>query len=473
MNIRAFALGCLCLFAVLGTLRASDLTPEQREWLRPAQRHERAGWIYLHIEGGPRERGFQHGYLMANDIAECLRIVRAHWKHDSSMEWSWLIAHTKGFIEPGIDLEDRQELQGIAEGMTTAGVPMTYDEIVTYNAQLELVWYWWPAAQRQMTGDADLVKKPKQSCSSFIATGKMTRDGGIVLGHNTMDDYVEAFCNVVLDLKPAKGHRILMQTQPGWIHSGSDFFITDAGIVGSETTIGDFEHFSEKGTPEFVRMRRATQDAGDLDHWCAIMKKGNNGGYANAWLLGDVNTGEIARLEMGLKYIGFERTKDGYFVGSNIAEDPHILRMETSTRDDDIRNSSVARRLRWKQLMKDNRGQIDVELAKKMEGDCYDVCLNKENPGSRTLSGHSELDPELLTPTGGVPFQPSGSFDAKVVDTRMAKSMSFAARWGSADGTPFDAAAFLTAHPQFDWMDGYLKSRPTQPWTEFKAGEGP
>ena len=34
----------------------------------------------------------------------------------------------------------------------------------------------------------------------------------------------------------------------------------------------------------------------------------------------------------------------------------------------------------------------------------------------------------------------------------MAKEMSFAARWGSACGTAFDAEKFLAAHPQFDWM---------------------
>jgi hypothetical protein len=262
-----------------------------------------------------------------------------------------------------------------------------------------------------------------------------------------------------------------MQTQPGWIHSGTDFFITDAGLVGSETTIGDFQHFSEKGVPEFSRMRRATQDAAGLDQWCAIMKKGNNGGYANAWLLGDVNSGEIARLELGLKYIGFERTKDGFFIGSNIAEDPHILRLETTTKDTDIRNSDVARRVRWKQLMKENAGKIDLALAEKMEADCYDACLHQESPGSRTLSGHFELDPQLTAFSGDVPYLPLGSYDAKVVDARMAKAMSFAARWGSADGTAFDAPAFLAAHPQFDWQEGYLKSRPAEPWVEFKSGE--
>jgi Phospholipase B len=474
MNFRALALGFTCLSFAQAGLRADGLSEQQQQWLHAAERHERAGWIYLHIEGGPSERGFQHGYLMAKDIAECLRAVRAHWQHDSSMEWSWLISHTKGFIEAGIDSENRAELQGIVDGMHAAGVPMTYDEIVTYNAELEVEGYWWPLAAKKLTDNIDVVKRPKQSCSSFVATGHMTKDGGVVLGHNTMGDYVEAAANVIIDIKPASGHRILMQTQPGWIHSGTDFFITDAGLVGSETTIGGFKHFSEKGVPEFVRMRRATQDAANIDQWCAIMKKGNNGGYANAWLLGDVNTGEIARLELGLKYVGFERTNDGFFIGSNIAEDLHILRLETEARDDDIRLSDVARRVRWKQLMKENVGKIDLELGEKMEGDCYDVCLKKESPGSRTLSGHFELEPEHTAPSGGAaPFYPTGSFDAKVVDSRMAKAMSFAARWGSADGTPFDAPAFLAAHPQFDWLDGYLKSRPSEPWVEFKSGETP
>src|SRR6266576_562321 len=97
------------------------------------------------------------------------------------------------------------------------------------------------------------------------------------------------------------------------------------------------------------------------------MKHGNNGGYANAWLLGDIKTKEIARLELGLKYVGFEKKSDGFFLGSNVAEDRKILRLETERNDTDIRASSVARRVRWKQLMKEHSGKIDVELAKKFE----------------------------------------------------------------------------------------------------------
>ncbi|MEI7856132.1 MAG: hypothetical protein WCH85_01355, partial [Methanomicrobiales archaeon] len=33
-----------------------------------ANRHDKNGWTYLHIEGTPQERGFQHGYLMSGEI---------------------------------------------------------------------------------------------------------------------------------------------------------------------------------------------------------------------------------------------------------------------------------------------------------------------------------------------------------------------------------------------------------------------
>jgi hypothetical protein len=450
-------------------IAAPGLTTEQQQWLARASMKDKAGWTYLHVEGGPRERGFQHGYLLAGRIAECIRVTGVMWRHQSGMEWTWLTERTRKFINPAVDPENMEEIGGIAEGMKAAGLAVTRDELVTYNASMELAGYWWPKEKKRLAEESDGPRPKMQSCSSFIATGRMTADGGIVLGHNTMFDYADANANVIVDIVPARGHRILMQTQPGWIHSGTDFFITEAGIVGSETTLGGVEGFSETGVPEFARMRRATQDADGIDGWCAAMRKGNNGGYANAWLIGDVKTGEIARLELGLKYVGFERTKDGYFVGSNVPEDLRILRLETDVDDSDIRESGVARRVRWKQLMRENAGRIDIELAKSMEADCYDTCLNKLKPSGRTLAGHFELDEPMYGKD--VPYDPSGTFDAKVVDSAMARRMAFAARWGSADGTAFDAAAFLKAHPQFDWQEGILKSRPSEPWVVFQAGE--
>jgi len=448
-------------------LEASRLVEEQKAWLGRANRHEKHGWIYLHIEGEPRERGFQHGYLLAKEISESLQATKAVWEYHSGMDWSWLVDKAKTILAPKVDAENLAEIDGIVEGLRIAGVSTSRQELIAFNGIIELSSYWWPKEKEKLKKDSP--NPSRQSCSAFIATGSMTTDSGIVLGHNTMNGYVDAFFNVILDVQPTKGHRILMQAAPGWIHSGTDFFITDAGLVGAETTIGGFKGFDEKGVPEFVRMRRATQDASSIDGWCAIMEKGNNGGYANAWLLGDIYTKEIARLELGLKHIRLEKKKDGYFVGSNVAEDLKILRFETNEEETDIRRSAVARRVRWKQLMRQYAGKIDLERARTFEADHFDSYLQTDNPGGRSLCGHDDLDSQMHG--SGVPFAPKGTIDAKVVDSKMAKEMSFAARWGSACGAAFDAHKFLTAHPQFDWMRDVLKSRPSRPWTEFRAGE--
>jgi hypothetical protein len=443
----------------------ADLDTVQRNWLGRAWRQEKDGWVYLHVEGEPRERGFQHGYLLAEEIRTALESAKRSWTYESGMDWPWLVEKTKTMFVPRIDTENLAEIDGIVEGLASGGLVTSREEIVTFNAIIELAYYWWPKEKEKLGGEAKTVVP--QSCSAFIATGSTTADGGIVLGHNTMCGYESAYCNVILDILPAKGHRILMQGCPGWIHSGSDFFITDAGLVGAETTLGGFKGFDETGIPEFVRMRRATQDASTIDQWCAIMEEGNNGGYANAWLLGDVNTGEIARLELGLKHVAFEKKKDGYFAGSNVAEDLKVLRFEAEIKETDVRLSSVARRVRWKQLLGEHKGEIDLERAKAMVADHYDSYFGEERPGGRTLCQHSELDAQAYG--SDPPFAPSGTVDAKVVDANMARGMAFAARWGAACGTPFDAEKFLAVHPQFDWMQGILKSRPAQPWTDFRA----
>ncbi len=450
---------------VLPAVGSGALTPEQTSWLVHGERHQKDGWLYLHIEGAARQRGFQHGYLLAKEIRESLRITKAVWEYQSGMDWQWLVGKSSEIFKKNVDPEILDEIRGITEGLTAAGAPATLEEMVAYNAYIELSGYWWP--QEKKTMDVHSPDTRKESCSSFIATGNMTRDGGIVLGHNTMSSYVVADSYVILDIVPDKGYRILMQTSPGWVHSGTDFFITSAGLVGSETTIGDFNGFDEKGDPEFARMRRATQDASTIDDWCAIMKKGNNGGYANAWLLGDVKTNEIARLELGLQHTGFERTKNGYYVGSNVAETIPILRLETEQHETDIRQSGVARRVRWRELMKQYEGKITADLAKLFEADHYDSYLHKDGFGWRALCAHGECDSLDLA----LPFEPGGTIDAKVVDTEMAKSMTFAARWGSACGKPFDAGEFLRLHPQFEWLKDLLQSRASFPWTQFRAGE--
>src|SRR5262249_35202761 len=74
---------------------AAELSSLQRSWLEKGRRQDTNGWVYLHIEGMPVERGFQHGYLLAQEIARALKVTRDEWRHESGMPWDWLLAKSR------------------------------------------------------------------------------------------------------------------------------------------------------------------------------------------------------------------------------------------------------------------------------------------------------------------------------------------------------------------------------------------
>ena len=60
-------------------------------------------------------------------------------------------------------------------------------------------------------------------CSAFAACGKATRDGKMLIAHVTMWPLTLAEqTNIMLDIVPTEGHRMLMQSYPGGIQSGTD-----------------------------------------------------------------------------------------------------------------------------------------------------------------------------------------------------------------------------------------------------------
>jgi hypothetical protein len=445
------------------------------DWVGEGQgyRFDRNGWIYVHIEGDPHERGYQHGNLVALEVKEVLRSLKYLTYWNTGMQWEFFVQQAEKLWAHRIDQEFLDEMKGIADGAKAAGVDVTWQDILAWNGYTELTDYWWPTARG--TTYATFHGEVIGHCSAFVATGSATKGGKIVMAHNTWDQFETGqFANIILDIKPATGHRIFMQADPGYIDSFSDFFVTDAGLMGTETTIGGFSQYDPNKAPEFFRVRKAMQYANNLDDAVEIMRKRDNGGYANSWLLGDANTGEIMRFELGLKFYNVEQTKDGYYIGFNAALDPRIRNLECSNSGyADIRRQG-SRQVRLTQLMNKYHGAIDVEIGQKILADHYDVYLKRENnPCSRTVDGHFELDPQeyMSQPGRPVPFQPRGTVDGKVMDSDMAKQLTLWARWGNSCGMPFDATRFLTEQIQWSYLEGYLKDRPSQPWTLFKAGE--
>jgi len=449
--------GCL---ASCRTTEVSTSEPQQEQWLARGYRHDVNGWVFLHTEGAPFERGFQRGYLTAGEIDEFLRTLAYTQEFETGQKLDYFVRTSSRLFRGKIPAEYAAEMRGIAAGMQRAGKEATYEQILYMNGFIDILWYWWPMERQRLRDD-------HPGCSAFIATGDATADGKIVMGHNSWCPYaLGKSANIIMDIVPQQGHRILMQTWGPCIYSATDFFITDAGIIGTETTIGEFEGFHARRVPVFVRARKAMQYANTIDEWADILIRDNSGAYANSWLLGDIKTGEIACLELGLKYHSLEKKRSGHFTGSNVTGNMQILRLETAGSWDDIKDVCVSRRVRWSQLMKEHYGQIDASLARQMLADHYDTYLQKEQPSGRTICGHFELDDAGVPGMGGA-FRPSGAFDGKVVDSDMAKGWRLWAKWGGSCDVGFNAATFLQKHPQYDWLKGYLPNLPPKPWTVF------
>ena len=447
--------------------------------LQKAYRFQQGGWTYVHLEGSSSEIGFQHGFLLAPEIADALDAIKLFDTHQTQRDWEFFRKTAREVLWPHIDLEYQQELQGIADGVKAHGVDLDVYDIVALNAFEEVPDYYVPwLNKREKQARAPKLKAPG-NCSAFIATGAYTKDHQIVIAHNNWTSYLAGERWVVIfDILPQHGQRILMDGFPGVITSDDDFGVNAAGIMITETTIAQFEGWDPKGKPEFMRSRKALQYAESIDDYVRIIKEGNNGGYANDWLIGDRKTGEIAYLELGLKNTPMWRTKDGYFVSSNFARDPKLIREETSGFDpQDMSSSMNARHARADELVQHAKGTIDVEMAEGFLADHFDSFektsshVDKVQPNERSLCGHVDASPRGVKQWGWDAYNPGGAVQGKATDSKLAANMSFVARAGHPCGADFVAADFLEQHPEYSWQKPLLRDMKAGPWTKFQSGQ--
>ena len=463
---RTAVFSAVLLFGLALTLISKDPTTDPR--LRKATRAaDHNGWIQVHLEGKPGEIGFQHGYLLSAEIKDTFKEISTEMIHDEKKDWEFFRKAAREVLWPKVEPEYRDELNGIVDGLKARGVQLDIWDVVALNAWLELPYYdkWYDKSK----GAAPSNPATADHCSAFVATGSYTKDGRVVIGHNSWTSYSSGErWNIVFDIAPASGNRILMDGMAGLIHSGDDFGVNSAGLAITETTISEFSGFDPQGVPEFARARKAMQYAASIDDFARIMKDGNNGGYANNWLVADRKTNEVASLELGLKNVILQRTRDGFFVGSNFPADPKLAKEETTFDLTDKSNSDNARHERWLQLMEQNKGKIDVAAGEKFLGDHFDSYEKRVDPSERTLCGHVDLSPRGM-PTWQAPYAPVGAVQNKVTDAAGMEKMQLMAALGHACGLHFKAAEHLAKHPEYDWYKSILGDMPARGWTRFTA----
>jgi len=353
----------------------------------PAYRYPAAGWIYLHIEGQPYERGFQHGHLMAREIPEYLERCAAIL--GSKENWADYRTEANALFLRGFDREILEEMRGIAEGATDAGArwlgrSIDLLDIAVANTTIEMgelasAVSATPTGLEGLSFDAPPYAEHKRDsvldhCSAFAATGPATRDGKMVIGHVTWWPLTLAEqTNVLLDIKPASGHRMLIQSYPGGIESGTDWYQNDAGMVLTETTI-EQTPFNPQGTPVAFRARMAIQYGSNIDDLVRYLGTRNNGLYTNEWIMGDAKTNEIAIYDLGTNHTRLWRSSKnewfggtpGFYWGDNNAKDLSVRLEDYADPKGDpdyIQYVPGPRDLVWQELYRQYRGQIDEQFG--------------------------------------------------------------------------------------------------------------
>ncbi len=376
-------------------VRLDEIASSEDEWpareavqtFGPAYRYPAAGWIYLHIEGEPYERGYQHGHLMAHEIP--LYLERCASVLGSKAQWDDYRTTANALFLHGFDREILEEMRGIADGASDAGARwkdrrVDLLDIVVVNTTVEMGELG-SAASAIPTGleglnlDVPPYSDPRRNgsrdhCSAFAATGPATRDGKMVIGHVTWWPLALAeLTNVMLDIKPSSGHRVLLQSYPGGIESGTDWYQNDAGVVLTETTI-DQTPFNPAGTPVAFRARKAIQYSDTIDDMVRILSDQNNGLYTNEWIMGDAKTNEIAIFDLGTRHTKLWRSAKnewfgntpGFYWGDNNSKDLDV-RLEQypdpKSNPDFIPYVPGRRDMAWQQLYEKYRGKIDEQFG--------------------------------------------------------------------------------------------------------------
>ncbi|NIM15072.1 MAG: hypothetical protein GTO45_24175 [Candidatus Aminicenantes bacterium] len=397
---------------------------ETVKWFGPAFCYQDKGWFFVHIEGKPYQRGYQYGYLLADEIAAYLKKLAIEANTDNPRDgWQQMRFISDAFFLRKYDEEYLTEMKGIADGAAKAGAEfegrsLDLIDIVTLNTTIDIgqVWSALRRTPHALSGksflsaeDELLIPMREHKCSGFLANGPASKDGKIVFGQIFMwYGYTGVHWNVICDVVPDKGHRLVYETFPGGIHSGADFYINSAGIMMGETTTSQTP-FDMDGTPQSYRIRKAAQYASSIDEAVKILKFKNNGMYTNDWLMADTKTNEIAIFLLGTKKSKLWRSGTGEFPGgtkgfywsNNNNKDNEVRKEYIPNADNapyDLVFTPWSRDIVFNQFYKKYRGKIDATA------------------GVNLLASS--------------PVNMSHACDGKITTTEMAEQMVFLAHFG-------------------------------------------
>jgi outer membrane protein assembly factor BamB len=435
-------------------------------------RYNIQGWIYAHIEGDAYERGYQHGQLLYAEIVDMIyrwsnvihnspfflknipvNQTSERYEKISHTWWNYCKRKAVDFFGDAFPNEYIKEMQGIADavasrGGTIYGETASYEDILTINEMYELMtilvnprkgihplktlFYDLLGVTPELKGRegeflSSMVTAPMaHHCSGFIATGDATTHGQIVATDSVWcggwwyPHYIAQRWNVILDIEPTDGSRVIMATSPGYMWSDENYYQNGDGIILVDTTCPQ-SLWKKNGLTLAVRSRKAAQYSRSIDEVLHHLREDNNGVWTAAWLIGDTKTGEIARLDLGLYASGLWRTTNGFYWSAN-----NIMH-------EDVRKEQI--------FFEGLKGRVYQLAHFLFNTSGYEYYTRKYTPAPRDLKFeelgneyYGRIDVNIVKEIMSTPPISDISTDCKVTDSDLLTNFSLWAFWGNPYG---------------------------------------
>ncbi|HEY9857715.1 MAG TPA: C45 family peptidase [Stenomitos sp.] len=347
-------------------------TPNQRGHLDRLH-----GELVLFTEGSAYEQGFQHGYLLRDEIRSYYREyfetkLMPAFKLVPSFTYYWAAK----LLERELTEEERAEIKGVA-----AGASLPEDQVLVMQANppwaSPVTWF----------GDRPLPR-PAFGSAAFVARGPATVARDTILGYNVsgLDFGVRHRYALLRVHRPDKGYAFVtpgfvgqvLDAQGGWNEKGLAVS-ANAGLMRWE---------NPSGVPTSTLTRRLVQHCRTVDEAEAMVRAvRRRAGQGMILTLATPREARVVEVAQTLSeawqgrdhLVSRSVAPDGTLQAGNSYQSPEL---QALTKD----AAAAMRTDRMQALLKASAGRLDVTRAMELLTDTVDRATGQQQPSDRTIS---------------------------------------------------------------------------------------
>lgn len=399
--------------------------PDGRRTFQQGALHRRHGLYVLFLKGDGVEMAFQHGRLLAEEIA-------AGPVGPSATQIERTVANTYGkygplqrLIAEGIHrfitstmlscaLDSGRRYLGEEEtfdetiGLSDAtGIPVTTLVRALFGPEVLLLLATLDSDARREHVPVRTELPVPITCSTFAAWGSYTTTGDLLIGRNMdypLHGYYDQFPTVIY-FEPTDGKLKHMAFVSAGIHNAGMNGYNEAGIFVATHSVPSTE-VSARGVPVFATAQHVIREARTFDEALTMFRQAPS---AAGWgyMLASTKENRVATLELSNKQVVVRESEGEFHVQTNHYLTPELrdknLLINTSVAED-----NDGRYIRLKQRLEEARSKVDAQQAISILGDQVDPYVGETRGLGSTVGVHTTMTSLVLEPSKGTFYMAAG-----------------------------------------------------------------